>query len=168
MSTKRVPVVRARARQKDRDKRRRVAMGRDTGKPPGERRSAAGGPTPAGRTRRSRRAEQGRKQGPARLCAPQSARPDQRPAPRPPTESVEAEARGDKRGISQDLPSGGHVTSKPKAPPPETLGQKGAIALAKRLEKCWHGQGFPAARLWAEPIGERFEKVGTYENSLSE
>jgi hypothetical protein len=52
---------------------------------------------------------------------------------------------------------------KPKAAPPETLGQKGALALAKRLEQYWHGKGFPAARFWAEPIGERFEKVGTYE-----
>jgi hypothetical protein len=52
---------------------------------------------------------------------------------------------------------------RPKGSPPETLGQKGAIALAKRLEKYWHDQGFPAARFWAEPIGERFEKVGTYE-----
>jgi hypothetical protein len=43
------------------------------------------------------------------------------------------------------------------------LGQKGAIALAKRLEQYWHSQGFPAARFWAEPIGERFEKVGSYE-----
>jgi hypothetical protein len=62
-----------------------------------------------------------------------------------------------------DLPSGGHVASKHKAPPPETLGQKGAIAQAKRLERYWHSQGFPAARFWAEPIGERFEKVGSYE-----
>lgn len=130
-------------------------MGRDTGKPPSKRRSAAGGPTPAGRTRRSRRAEQGRKQGPARPCAPQSARPDQRAAPRPLTENTET------RGGS-DTPSAGEAASKPKAPP-ETLGQKGAIALAKRLEQYWHGQGFPAARFWAEPIGERFEKVGTYE-----
>jgi hypothetical protein len=60
------------------------------------------------------------------------------------------------------MPSAGQVRSKAKAPP-ETLGQKGAIALAKRLEQYWHGQGFPAARFWAEPIGERFEKVGTYE-----
>jgi hypothetical protein len=60
------------------------------------------------------------------------------------------------------MPSGDRVTSKPKEPP-ETLGQKGALALAKRLEQYWHGQGFPAARFWAEPIGERFEKVGTYE-----
>jgi hypothetical protein len=37
------------------------------------------------------------------------------------------------------------------------------MALAKRLEKFWHNQGYPAARFWAEPIGERFEKVGTYE-----
>jgi hypothetical protein len=37
------------------------------------------------------------------------------------------------------------------------------MALAKRLQKYWHDQGYPAARFWAEPIGERFAKVGTYE-----
>ncbi len=46
---------------------------------------------------------------------------------------------------------------------PETLSQKGAMALAKRLEHFWHGQGYTAARFWAEPIGERFEKVGSYD-----
>lgn len=45
----------------------------------------------------------------------------------------------------------------------EYLTQKGAMALAKRLEGFWHSQGYAAARFWAEPIGERFEKVGTYE-----
>lgn len=45
----------------------------------------------------------------------------------------------------------------------EYLTQKGAMALAKRLEAFWHQQGYLAARFWAEPIGERFEKVGTYE-----
>lgn len=55
------------------------------------------------------------------------------------------------------------TASRPKPPPAETLGQKGAIALAKRLERYWHGQGFPAARFWAEPIEERFEKIGSYE-----
>jgi hypothetical protein len=65
--------------------------------------------------------------------------------------------------IGAAMPGAGQVTSKPKAPPAETLEQKGAIALAKRLEQYWHAQGFPAARFWAEPIGERFEKVGTYE-----
>lgn len=45
----------------------------------------------------------------------------------------------------------------------ETLSQKGAMALAKRLEQFWHAKGFTAARFWAEPIGERFEKVGSYE-----
>lgn len=37
------------------------------------------------------------------------------------------------------------------------------MVLAKRLEQYWHAQGFPAARFSAEPIGGRFEKVGTYE-----
>lgn len=45
----------------------------------------------------------------------------------------------------------------------EFLTQKGAMALAKRLEGYWHQKGYVAARFWAEPIGERFEKVGTYE-----
>ncbi|MBI3419190.1 MAG: hypothetical protein HY053_03560 [Proteobacteria bacterium] len=45
----------------------------------------------------------------------------------------------------------------------EMLSQKGAMALAKRLEQYWHGRGYLAARFWAEPIGERFDKVGTYE-----
>ena len=45
----------------------------------------------------------------------------------------------------------------------EFLTQRGAMALAKRLERYWHQKGYVAARFWAEPIGERFEKVGTYE-----
>src|SRR5690348_17167720 len=45
-------------------------------KPSDKRCSAGDGPTPAGRTRRSRRAEQARKQAPARPCAPERARPD--------------------------------------------------------------------------------------------
>lgn len=52
------------------------------------------------------------------------------------------------------------------SPPPhreETLSQTGAIRLAKRLERYWHEQGYPAARFWAEPIGEKFAKVGTYD-----
>lgn len=45
----------------------------------------------------------------------------------------------------------------------DTLNQRGAMALAKRLERYWHNLGYPAARFWAEPIPERFAKVGTYE-----
>jgi hypothetical protein len=37
------------------------------------------------------------------------------------------------------------------------------MALARRLEQFWHAKGYHAARFWAEPIGERFNKVGTYE-----
>ena len=54
-------------------------------------------------------------------------------------------------------------------PPPksskvvDTLNRDGAMALAKRLEKYWHDQGYPAARFWTEPVDERFEKIGTYE-----
>jgi hypothetical protein len=46
---------------------------------------------------------------------------------------------------------------------PETLNQHGAMVLAKRLEQFWHDRGYLAARFWAEPIDERFAKVGTYE-----
>ncbi|MCP3439807.1 hypothetical protein [Bradyrhizobium sp. CCGUVB14] len=45
----------------------------------------------------------------------------------------------------------------------EHCSRDGAMALAKRLEAYWHGEGYPSARFWAEPIEERFEKVGTYE-----
>jgi hypothetical protein len=43
------------------------------------------------------------------------------------------------------------------------LSQKGAMALAKRLERYWHEQGFDAARFWAEPVDERFNKLSSYE-----
>jgi hypothetical protein len=46
---------------------------------------------------------------------------------------------------------------------PDTLSQKGAMALAKRLQHFWHARGYFAARFWAEPVDERFAKVGTYE-----
>jgi hypothetical protein len=45
----------------------------------------------------------------------------------------------------------------------DTLSRSGAMQLARRLEKFWHDRGFHAARFWAEPITERFAKVGTYE-----
>jgi hypothetical protein len=45
----------------------------------------------------------------------------------------------------------------------ESLNRSGAMALAKRLQQYWHDQGYPAARFWAEPVDERFAKVGTYE-----
>lgn len=45
----------------------------------------------------------------------------------------------------------------------DTLSQKGAMALAKRLQAFWHARGYPAARFWTEPVGERFAKVGTYD-----
>jgi hypothetical protein len=51
----------------------------------------------------------------------------------------------------------------PVAMPQETLSQKGAMALAQRLERFWHEEGYPAARFWAEPVDERFAKIGTYE-----
>ena len=43
------------------------------------------------------------------------------------------------------------------------LNQDGAMALAKKLERYWHEKGYTAARFWAEPIGMRFSKIGTYE-----
>lgn len=46
---------------------------------------------------------------------------------------------------------------------PETLNRDGAMALAKRLQQFWHDRGYPGARFWAEPIEERFAKVGTHE-----
>ncbi len=46
---------------------------------------------------------------------------------------------------------------------PDHLNKKGAMALAKRLERYWHERGYPAARFWTEPIDERFAKIGTYE-----
>jgi hypothetical protein len=45
----------------------------------------------------------------------------------------------------------------------EMCNRRGAMALAKRLERYWHERGYPAARFWAEPIDERFDKIGTYE-----
>lgn len=45
----------------------------------------------------------------------------------------------------------------------EYLTQKGAKALAMRLEEYWHQRGYPAARFWIEPLPERFEKIGTCE-----
>lgn len=45
----------------------------------------------------------------------------------------------------------------------DSLSQRGAMRLASRLQKYWHDQGYPAARFWAEPVDERFSKIGTYE-----
>jgi hypothetical protein len=55
------------------------------------------------------------------------------------------------------------VSARPKASRPDMLCRKGAMALAKRLERYWHDRGYPSARFWAEPIETRFRKVGTYE-----
>jgi hypothetical protein len=140
----------------------------NTRKPSGERRSAPGGPTPAGRTRRSRRAEQERKQGPARPCAPQSARPDQRTQARPGT-AVKARSIKDEYSraagnvTSAGMPFAGSRPARQKRSPAEVTNQRGAMELARRLEQYWHDKGFPAARFWAEPIEQRFEKIGSYE-----
>jgi len=51
------------------------------------------------------------------------------------------------------------ITSNGPIPPaPDTLNQQ-----ARRLEKYRHDKGYPVARFWTEPVGERFAKVGTYE-----
>jgi hypothetical protein len=56
------------------------------------------------------------------------------------------------------------IVPPPKSSPAaDTLNRDGAMALAKRLEKYWHDQGYPAARFWTEPLDERFAKIGTYE-----
>lgn len=69
----------------------------------------------------------------------------------------------DKTGLAGFLSDLGRPPEKGRAAIGEMLSQKGAMALAKRLERYWHGRGYLAARFWAEPIGERFDKVGTYE-----
>lgn len=53
--------------------------------------------------------------------------------------------------------------NEPGAKAGDMLSREGAMALAKRLERYWHNRGYTAARFWAEPIAERFAKVGTYE-----
>jgi hypothetical protein len=45
----------------------------------------------------------------------------------------------------------------------DKLNRNGAMALASRLQEHWHARGYPAARFWAEPVSERFAKIGTYE-----
>jgi hypothetical protein len=47
--------------------------------------------------------------------------------------------------------------------PRDMLGQRGAMELARKLEKYWHDRGYPAARFWAELVDDRVAKVGTYE-----
>ena len=52
------------------------------------------------------------------------------------------------------------IVPPPKSSPVvDTLNRDGAMALAKRLEKYWHDQGYPAARFWTEPLDERFAKI---------
>ncbi|WP_234686091.1 hypothetical protein [Bradyrhizobium monzae] len=45
----------------------------------------------------------------------------------------------------------------------DTLSRRGASELARQLQNHWHGRGYYAARFWAEPIVERFGKLGTHE-----
>jgi hypothetical protein len=51
----------------------------------------------------------------------------------------------------------------PVSRPRDMLGQRGAMELARKLEKYWHDRGYPAARFWAELVDDRVAKVGTYE-----
>jgi len=50
----------------------------------------------------------------------------------------------------------------------DTLSRKGASELARQLQAYWHGQGFPLARFWSEPISvrmgnsERTRYTGSY------
>jgi hypothetical protein len=56
------------------------------------------------------------------------------------------------------------IVPPPKSRPAvDTLNRDGAMALARRLQQYWHDQGYTAARFWAEPLDERFAKIGTYE-----
>ena len=57
-------------------------------------------------------------------------------------------------GISNPIP----IPTIMKLTCPDALSQRGAMTLAKRLQRFWHDQGYPAARFWAEPIGERFRR----------
>jgi hypothetical protein len=45
----------------------------------------------------------------------------------------------------------------------DTLSRKGASELARQLQGYWHGQGYPLARFWSEPITIRMGKLGTHE-----
>ncbi|MGP9812937.1 hypothetical protein ACTZWT_15630 [Rhodopseudomonas sp. NSM] len=111
---------------------------------------------PAGRACQFGQPEQVRLEGAAATCARQSARPDETP-PAPSTRQGD----GSSEQFDHSAPDVADPVGKPRAP--DTLSRNGAMALAKRLEKFWHDKGYPTARFWAEPIAERFEKVGTYE-----
>lgn len=45
----------------------------------------------------------------------------------------------------------------------DNLNRRGAMDLARRLEEYWHKEGYAEVRFWAEPVDERFEKIGTHE-----
>lgn len=65
--------------------------------------------------------------------------------------------------ILLDAAGTGRWETSAREEPADTLNRDGAMRLAKRLEAYWHTRGYAAARFWAEPIEERFSKVGTYE-----
>ena len=121
---------------------------RNPGKPSRRAEESGHGPNPAGRTRRSRRATPPRERELSHGGAPKSVRPD----------TLAAASCG-----AAPAAYAGIIPSKKPPEPPEALSQKGAMTLAKRLERYWQDQGFPSARFWAVPIGEQFPKVGTYE-----
>lgn len=69
---------------------------------------------------------------------------------------------GNECDLANDNGTGGGVAAvEPKFK--DNLSQRGAMDLARRLERYWHSRGFPAARFWAELIDDRFAKIGTYE-----
>lgn len=57
------------------------------------------------------------------------------------------------------MPPEGEVTKYRR----DNLNRRGAADLAKRLEAYWRNLGYFEVRFWAEPIDERFEKIGTHE-----
>jgi hypothetical protein len=67
------------------------------------------------------------------------------------------------RGFINEDCSVSDQTTEDNPRPRDTLGQRGAMELARRLEKYWHDRGYLAARFWAELVDDRVAKVGTYE-----
>lgn len=59
--------------------------------------------------------------------------------------------------------SGGGCSASGDARKHDTLSRKGASELARQLQAYWHGQGYPLARFWCEPISIRMGKLGTHE-----
>lgn len=66
-------------------------------------------------------------------------------------------------GDGSSMPSGVTEAKETKKYRVDNLNRRGAMRLAKRLEDYWRSRGDQSARFWAEPIDERFEKIGTHE-----